>query len=196
MNIYFLHPQPNLAARYHSDRHVAKMILEATQILATVHLMHDSSASPILKRLRPPMRMSHQHHPCVLWACSTAANYDWLFQLGSHLLEEYFARFQSFNALHETLLNLYVLPLNMRNDSVMNGGFYAPPLCMPDKYKDSTDHVKSYRDYYFYEKDHLARWSPPASVPPWWKKRERDLETIAQNLIRDLDQQEHAHEYS
>ena len=33
MNIFFLHSNPRRCAKYHSDKHLVKMILELTQLL-------------------------------------------------------------------------------------------------------------------------------------------------------------------
>ena len=37
MNLFILDGNPQLAARYHCDKHVVKMILETTQLLYTTH---------------------------------------------------------------------------------------------------------------------------------------------------------------
>ena len=37
MNIFVLDRDPEVAARYHCDKHVCKMILEAGQMLCTAH---------------------------------------------------------------------------------------------------------------------------------------------------------------
>ena len=41
MNIFFLDKNPILAAKYHSDAHVIKMILESAQLLSTAHRVLD-----------------------------------------------------------------------------------------------------------------------------------------------------------
>ena len=37
MNIFYLHPNPQTAARMHCDKHCVKMILEYAQLLSTAH---------------------------------------------------------------------------------------------------------------------------------------------------------------
>ena len=37
MNIFFLHRDPRIAARYHCDKHVIKMIIESAQMLYCAH---------------------------------------------------------------------------------------------------------------------------------------------------------------
>ena len=41
MNIFFLHRDPEQAAKEHVDKHVVKMIVEYAQLLSTAHRMLD-----------------------------------------------------------------------------------------------------------------------------------------------------------
>ena len=43
MNIFFLHRDPEQAAKEHVDKHVVKMIVEYAQLLSTAHRMIDGS---------------------------------------------------------------------------------------------------------------------------------------------------------
>jgi hypothetical protein len=36
MNIFYLHPNPEVCAKHHCDKHVVKMTLETAQLLSTV----------------------------------------------------------------------------------------------------------------------------------------------------------------
>jgi hypothetical protein len=44
MNIFILHKNPKTGAKYHSDQHVRKMILETAQLLSFAHYRHYSRA--------------------------------------------------------------------------------------------------------------------------------------------------------
>jgi len=76
MNIFFLHKNPKLCARYHLDKHVVKMILETAQMLYSVHWY---------KELELPLdayKKAHINHPCSIWARTSVDNYIWLCKLG------------------------------------------------------------------------------------------------------------------
>ena len=40
MNIFHLHKDPKICAKYHCDKHVVKMILETAQMLSTAYQRH------------------------------------------------------------------------------------------------------------------------------------------------------------
>ena len=44
MNIFYLHENPEVCAKMHCDKHVAKMIIEYAQMLSTAHRMLDGVA--------------------------------------------------------------------------------------------------------------------------------------------------------
>ena len=48
MNIFYLDSDPRIAAKYHCDKHVVKMILESGQMLSTAHRVVDKSDDDIL----------------------------------------------------------------------------------------------------------------------------------------------------
>lgn len=85
MQVFVLDKDPVLAARYHCDKHVVKMIVETCQLLCTAHHLHGSE--------QPPYRKTHVNHPCAIWARESRANYDWLIQLGFALSDEYTLRY-------------------------------------------------------------------------------------------------------
>jgi hypothetical protein len=164
MNIFVLDEHPELAARYHTDRHVSKQILETAQMLCTAHVLLDGD--PIAQNTLNGMVLrlpTHTHHPCAVWARTAGLNYDWLHQLGEALLYEYAQRFGKehgfvplFNELRKKPLTIEYLA--MRTPWVQH---------IPEIYK-SKDAVESYRQFYYHEKRNLAVWSPPSSTPWWW----------------------------
>jgi hypothetical protein len=117
MNIFVLHPNPRKAARWHADKHVIKMLLEAVQMLYTAHwviafpslLQHRSAIAisraqkslptpPSLRYGKAPtqqkdpsqrgFRPVHLHHPCTIWVRRSLANYKWLCELALALAAE------------------------------------------------------------------------------------------------------------
>ena len=81
MNIFVLDPNPVIAAQYHCDQHLHKMILESAQMLSTAAHIH----FPQLKRhIYEP---AYQNHPCTIWVSSALANMEWVCHLANQLNE-------------------------------------------------------------------------------------------------------------
>lgn len=149
MNIFVLDLNPALAAEYHCDRHVPKMILESAQMLSTA--------------LQTGYKPTHKTHPCTLWVKESRQNAMWLISLATALNEEWRYRWQwkhnhkSYDLIQELAKDLSILP-----DEPMTPFAQA----MPDRYK-SNDAVQSYRQYYIYEKADIATWKY-TQKPHWW----------------------------
>lgn len=153
MNIFYLDPDPDICAQYHNDKHVVKMILETAQMLCTAHHRSFQQA---------PYRPVHKNHPCVLWACRSKENYNWLRELGLSLSREYTFRYGKSHKSEDVILKMDKAP-----DIIPSIGFTTPYLAMPDKYK-TDDPVESYRNYYIEDKSHIAKWKN-RDVPYWYK---------------------------
>lgn len=149
MNIFVLDTNPKLAAKYHCDQHVVKMILESAQMLSTV--------------IGHGYKPTHVNHPCTVWLRQSQSNCQWLIELACHLNNEYKSRFghrvnhKSWDVIAENhIFNFDHLP-----DVPMTP--FA--LAMPDQYK-SDDAVYSYRNYYRLQKP-FATWRN--EKPEWMK---------------------------
>lgn len=162
MNIFVLDKDPRLAALYHNDRHVVKMILESAQILSTAHVTIDGDS---MSKRRVPMvlRPTHVNHPCVKWASATSENYDWLHALMRGLLDQYETRYHKQHAYAEVHRQLNLYPWGIKMAKVTDW-----VQCMPDKYRCDGDAVTAYRRYYVAEKKHIASWKI-VGVPTWWR---------------------------
>ena len=132
MNIFILDLDPKIAASYHNDTHVNKMILETAQLLCTAHHICGHGA---------PYKKTHENHPCAIWARKSQANYKWLADLGLALCQEY--TFRTGNE-HKTqkIIEWASMP-----PSLPNLGLTPFALAMPDEHK-FTDVVAAYRSYY------------------------------------------------
>lgn len=152
MNIFVLDTDPKIAASYHCDKHVLKMILESAQMLCTaLHLFDVPNV---------PYRKTHENHPCSVWARSTRDNYLWLCSLGLALCEEYTERY---GKTHKTQA---VIEWCLAHSHCIPAGDKTPhPQCMPDKYVQ-TNVVSAYRAYYKEEKVSIAKWR--IKTPSWW----------------------------
>ena len=143
MNIFALSTRAAECARWHCDRHVVKMPLEASQICCTVVRGLGGEA-----RYKP----THKNHPCTRWAGESSGNYEWLVQLGLALCDEYTYRYGREHACEEVIRELQLPPPGLR---IADRGTFA--LAMPEQYKQ-VDTVASYRAYYRAEKAHLHSW--------------------------------------
>lgn len=156
MNIFFLDPQPEIAARMHCDKHVCKMIVEYAQMLSTAH--HETG-SPIAIRVYKP---THKNHPANVWVRSNAMHYHWLYQLWRSLGDEYQT---AYNRNHLSIVKL-ATPLITAPPNLPVKPFEMPPQCMPDEFK-ASDTVEAYRQFYILGKP-FAKWNRPKSEMPEW----------------------------
>lgn len=178
MNIFFLDKNPILAAKYHSDAHVIKMILESAQLLSTAHRVLDGyeaiTQNKIGHRLkRWLMRSSeaeaafykstHVNHPCATWVRESVDNYTWLFQLYLALLNEYNFRFGKHHKSGGLAARLATPPMN-----IPLGGFTVDTVInnIDTDYRVVGDLIQTYRNYYKGTKQHLFKWTK-REKPEW-----------------------------
>lgn len=154
MNIFYLHPNPKVAASYFYDKHKVKMILECAQMLCTAHIA--------LGNENVPYKKSHLNHPSSVWVRANNENYQWLYNHMLALGEEYTKRYKR---THLTITKckdiLAVAPLN-----IPTGSFNEPPQCMPDEYKVDNDSVSAYWNYYEQDKYKIANKNEQKIIRP------------------------------
>lgn len=164
MNIFALHSNPQVAARWHTDKHVVKMIVETAQLLSTAHRILDKDMlSPIKDAML--YKKTHWNHPCAIWVRESVSNYAYAYRLLVELLQEFEYRYRH---PHKTKLLLDYLkypPINMPS-------FDLTPFAqaMPDEFKD-RDSIVAYRKYYNDGKAHLHAWTG-RPVPPFITRKE------------------------
>lgn len=156
MNIFYLSENPKIAAVYHNDKHVVKMILETAQLLCTAHRILDNNQNPDL------YRATHKNHPSCRWVRNSINNYVWLYQLFCHLCDEYTFRY---GKKHLTDMKLRDVLKNPPKN-IPNTTFTEPPQAMPQQFKQANS-VYAYRNYYIGGKKHLAKWSK-RNKPYWY----------------------------
>jgi hypothetical protein len=159
MDIFYLDHSPVLAAQYHCDKHVVKMILESVQIISTVASFYG---------IYSPYKPTHSKHPCVVWASYRWEHVQWLFFLVAELNKEYKYRFNSIDHRSYTILSEHHLMDDLVKVMPVNCNFTYPPQCMPEEYRQQ-DTVQAYRDYYSFEKSHLHKWTK-REEPEWLVK--------------------------
>lgn len=151
MNIFVLDNDINTCAKYHCDKHVIKMILESAQMLSSVVRLNGHDIG---------YKLTHQNHPCTIWARKSLSNYLWLFQLTDSLNSEYRYRYNKV-INHKSYDMIKTLPL----PKLPTLGLTPFAQAMPDQYRN-TDPVKAYRDYYINEKSNILTWTK-RQTPTW-----------------------------
>lgn len=177
MNIFYLHPQPDICAQMHNDKHTVKMIVEYAQLLSTAHRILDGTlfigvsktgrkqSRYVLSDSRDSLLYSATHgsHPSAKWCRDSNANYKWLYDLFCALCDEYTYRY---GKIHLTDMKLrHVLSHVPKN--IANKEFVPPWRAMPDDVKIGKDTLASYRNYYRLSKTHLANWKN-RNIPEWY----------------------------
>lgn len=182
MNIFILDTEPVVAASYHCDKHVCKMILESAQMLCSAHwigwLEHlgkdlsdfkrQKDATAFLRKeipyvSQPPWTLTHANHPCSIWTRDSLENYNWHSKLGLALCKEYENRYEKVHksyVVHKWLSKNYP-------PTVESTGQTSFKICMKEEYKISPDPVECYREYYIKDKSRFARWKM-GNQPDWW----------------------------
>lgn len=156
MNIFALHSEPSIAAQYHCDKHVVKMIVETAQMLCTVKHIHGEEA---------PYKPSFKNHPCTIWARESEENYQWLCELGTALCSEFERRY---GKEHKTK---GIIQFCYENAPVLPDDVGLTPFvcAMPDHCKISDDPIENYREFYRKEKSRFAKWKN-TPIPEWYDK--------------------------
>lgn len=139
MNIFFLDWRPKVAAEYHCDKHVVKMIIESAQLLYSAHWMTDGS-----KLHDTAYKLAHKNHPCSIWVRQSISNYYWLCSLGIWLCKEYQYRY-GLHKTHKTESHIIWLFNNPPN--LPDIGLTPPAQAMPDEFKTENP-IRAYRKFY------------------------------------------------
>ena len=153
MNIFVLDDNPKLAAQYHCDKHVVKMILETAQIVSTVLVQMDT------KFKKDFYKPTHPTHPCVIWAGKAEYNFWWLLHLGFYLSREFTYRYGGKHKSSEIIklaANIFTYDSSLEFPETLITPFVQ---AMPEYCKDPDDAVNAYRTYYIMEKKHLLTYT-------------------------------------
>lgn len=170
MNIFYLSDSPDLAAQYHVDRHVVKMVLESAQLLCTAHRLLDGQPETSGKKTTYVMqgdlekilyKVAHPNHPCTIWSRTSINNYEWLYRLFVSLCDEYTHRYGKTHKCDSVLRDVLMIP--PKNIPVISAT--SPAQAMPVEYRH-TDPIVAYRKYYINEKASFAKWT--GRVTPEW----------------------------
>jgi len=159
MNIFFLDKDPRLAARYHCNKHVVKMIVETAQMLSTAHRIVDQEDFE-----GSLYRSTHVNHPSTVWVRSSKAAYNWTYRLFVHLSAEYQRRYGKVHLSYQKLASF----LRNAPHGITQQRAPKPPLAMK-KHPEcmGPDVVESYRKFYHTKQFVMdVRW--PEGLQPFW----------------------------
>ncbi len=178
MNIFYVHDNPEIAARSLCDKHVVKMVLESAQLLCTAHRVLDGVEEIALSKSGRKQKVwklidsnmnqalykaAHINHPSAVWVREATMNYAWLYTHYLYLMNEYTQRYYKEHKCGMLRQYLSNHPINIR----MNNMYSTPiPLCMPDDVKVIGDPVQSYRNYYNVHKKDMCTWK--RNKPSWF----------------------------
>ena len=135
------------------------MILESAQLLSTASKLNGIDYG---------YKATHVKHPSNLWLLESFKNILWLQEMSLHLCDEFTYRYDKQHKSKSVIENLPLEEIykKYKEKHLETDCLTKFRLAMPDKYK-SDDPVKSYRDYYIYEKKNFATWKK-REVPEWW----------------------------
>ncbi len=138
MQVFAFDKDQTLCAKWQCDKHVVKIVLEATQILNTALYINDADDLAFYGK-------THTNHPCCQWAAESFPNWLWLYHYIMALGDEYTYRYSGMHkSVKKTLRNI---DLSDVIKVIPDGRFTQPPQAMPDDVKQD-DTYEAYKDYY------------------------------------------------
>lgn len=182
------------------DKHIAKIILEAVQMLCTTQRL--LTATTGIKECCDSCvvyKIAHKNHPVTIWCRASQANFIWTLDLIDAMHTEWKYRYG--HPAHKQHKSYGVAQYLRRNvppahafEQVHVAGIMTPfALAMPDEYKirssdparsTGTSHgdniydaVASYRSYYLSApKRRIAKWAKLREMPWWYARGLRKVE--------------------
>ena len=165
MNLFILSWIQREIAECMMDKHVAKILLEAVQMLCSAKRVLDPE-DKINDKL---YKLAHKNHPVTIWCRTSKENFIWTLDLVDELHKEWKFRYgHPETKIHKSYLVALLLRENMPTN-FPEEGLTRFALAMPDEYK-CHDPIESYRKYYMSpEKQKIASWKKKRERPEWYK---------------------------
>lgn len=180
MNIFYLDHDPKVAAVYHCDKHVVKMIIELAQIMSINHRFLDGNPikngrsvtylmdDPQMEEVLYKVNRLHLYHPSTKWNRLSIDNYKWTFELFKELCNEYQYRYGKIHSVWIRFKDVLINPPNNLSEGKLtkpNYAFSGLKECIVD------DPVESYRNYYVTKRHKFnMKWTGRAT-PSWFIDR-------------------------
>jgi Pyrimidine dimer DNA glycosylase len=191
MNLFILSLDPAKTAEYMMDKHIAKIILEAVQMLCTTQRLLLGGSGGGGGDIDPCVyKIAHKNHPVTIWCRASQANFIWTLDLVDAMHAEWKYRYgHPAQKQHKSYIVAQYLRLNIPPaaafERVKVPGIMTPfALAMPDEYKVRAsssgdgmyDAVASYRSYYLSEpKRRIAKWGKLRGMPVWYARGLRKI---------------------
>lgn len=187
MNLFILSLDPAKTAEYMMDKHIAKIILEAVQMLCTTQRLllggdnGNGGIDPCVYKI------AHKNHPVTIWCRASQANFIWTLDLIDAMHTEWKYRYDHpAQKQHKSYVVAQYLRQNIPPaaafERVKVPGIMTPfALAMPDEFKVRVaagvyDAVASYRSYYLSEpKRRIAKWGKLRGMPVWYARGLRQI---------------------
>lgn len=168
MNLFILSLNLQECVEFMFDKHIAKIILEAIQMLCTtVRILDPDSKVHTKVKL---YREAHKNHPVTVWMRTSLENYLWTLDLVDAMHQEWKYRYDHpAEKIHASYtLMTYLRTYAPSADKFPTTGLTPFAQAMPDEYKHK-DPIEAYRQYYQSpEKLRLASWKK-RERPAWYK---------------------------
>ena len=180
------------------DKHIAKIILEAVQMLCTTHRLLTTAAG--IECDPCVYKIAHKNHPVTIWCRAAQANFIWTLDLIDAMHAEWKYRYgHPAHKQHKSYIVAQYLRQNIPPaatfERVTTKGIMTPfALAMPDEFKirtatangaaptgtshgaDVYDAVASYRSYYLSaQKRRIAKWTKLREMPLWYVRGLRKI---------------------
>ena len=204
MNLFILSLDPTKIAEYMIDKHIAKIILEAVQMLCTTQRLL-TGAGAGAGECDPTIvyKIAHKNHPVTIWCRASQANFIWTLDLIDAMHAEWKYRYGHPPHKHHKSYDVaqylrHNIPPASAFERVKTPGVMTPfALAMPDEFKIQADHpgsgsssptgtshgadiydaVASYRSYYLSEpKRRIAKWGKLRGMPLWFARVLRKIQ--------------------
>lgn len=164
MNIFVLDTNPSLAAAYHCDQHLHKMILESAQMLSTVarHYAPKWDDKLYVGYYKP----THHNHPCTEWLRKDLANCAWLIDLAYYLNDERLSVANTMDHASMQVIKMFAEDFIRKQYNEPSSFVFAGPLQI--SIRPDLNTVQKYREYY---KLKNAQWIKDGKPAMTWNGR-------------------------
>jgi hypothetical protein len=163
MNIFYLSSLPKIAASFHCDQHLHKMILESAQMLSTLAWKLSPSEAKAALLYRP----THPNHPCIDYLTNNQSAQDYLLSLCFALDD---IRKEQGSSEHSSI-NILRKAYHILSDDNVQFSQKSPIFCGPAHIRlDSRHHLVSdkYQEYYRFK---AKQWALDGKVRMSYKGR-------------------------
>jgi len=156
VNLFILSLDHKTNARYHVDKHVVKMGLEATQLLCTTARERCG--------IDVGYKSTYVNHPVTQWVGASIPNFKWTIQYAKAIFKEYTYRFGKVHKSESVLEEIWYLnPLIHKLLPQIDGTPFHLAVSPELKHLEP---VLAYRAYYLRTKKRIFKWTK-REVPSW-----------------------------